>query len=55
MQVYWIHVHEYVCVPLFLPLVIIMLSNFLCRNNAFLVNLDDMESYKVSLDDANDH
>ena len=37
----------------FASLVIIILLNFLCRGNAFLVNLDDMESYKVSLNDAN--
>ena len=32
-----------------------MLWNFLCRNNAFLVNLYDMESYEVSLNDANNN
>lgn len=34
---------------------VIMLWNFLCRNNAFLVNLHDMESYEVSLNDANNN
>ena len=39
----------------FASLVSIMLMDFLCRHNAFLVNLDDMESYKVSLNDANNN
>ena len=44
------------CSAMFASLVIIiMLSNFLCRNNVFLVNLEDMESYKVSLNDANNY
>ena len=38
----------------FASLFIITLLDFLCRDNAFLVNLDDMESYTVSLKDAND-
>ena len=33
----------------------VMLLNFLCRNDVFLVNLDNMESYEVSLNDANNY
>ena len=40
---------------MFVSLVLIMISNFLCRNDVFLVNLDDMESYEVSLNDANNY
>ena len=36
-------------------LVITLLLDFLCRHNAFLVNLDDMESYEVSLNEANNN
>ena len=39
----------------FASLVIIMLLDFFGRGNTFLVNLDDMESYKVSLNDANNN
>ena len=40
---------------MFASLVFIMLSNFLFRYDVFLVNLDDMESYEVSLNDANNY
>lgn len=43
------------CPAMFASLVFIVLSNFLCRNDVFLVNLDDMESYEVSLSDANNY
>ena len=44
------------CPAMFASLVIIiMLSNFLCRNRVFLVNLDDMKSYEVSLNDGNNN
>lgn len=36
-------------------LVITLLLDFLCRHNAFLVNLDDMERYEVSLNEANNN
>ena len=44
------------CPAMFASLVIIiMLSNFHCRNSVFLVNLDDMKSYEASLNDGNNY